>query len=181
MSGIGFQQTGHEKYAGPGHWNDTDMLVVGRVGWGRSEPRDTQLTPNEQITHISLWALQGAPMLIGADMSQLDPFTIDVLGNPEVLSVSQDQLGKVIGRIFGDGRTDIWARKMNDGTLAVGLFNRGPEPTTIAVKLADLGLTGSQPVRDLWMHKDLTSANGQFSAVVPRHGAVLVKIGKPGK
>jgi alpha-galactosidase len=180
MSGIGFQQAGHEKYAGPGHWNDTDMLEVGKVT-GQSGPRDTLLTPNEQITHISLWALQGAPLLIGADMSQLDPFTIDVLGNPEVLSVSQDQLGKIIGRLFGDGRMDIWARKMIDGTVAVGLFNRGPEPTTIAVKLADLGLTGAQAVRDVWFHKDLPSANGQFSAVVPRHGAVLVKIGKPAK
>ena len=114
-------------------------------------------------------------------MAQLDPFTIDVLGNPEVLSVSQDQLGQVIGRIFGDGRTDIWARKMIDGSVAVGLFNRGPESATIAVKLSDLGLSGSQPVRDLWMHKDLAAAGGQFSAVVPRHGAVLVKIGKPAK
>jgi alpha-galactosidase len=180
MSGIGFQQTGHEKYAGPGHWNDTDMLEVGKVVGGQAL-RDTLLTPHEQITHISLWALQGAPMLIGCDMSQIDPFTIDLLGNPEMLSVSQDALGRPLGRLFGDGRTDIWARKMIDGTVAVGLFNRGPEPTTIAVRLADIGLSGSQPVRDLWMHKDLASASNQFSATVPRHGAVLVKIGKAAK
>ena len=73
MSSIGFQQTGHEKYAGPGHWNDTDMLVVGHLGWGRiNPPRPTSLTPNEQLTHISLWALQAAPLLIGADMTQMD-------------------------------------------------------------------------------------------------------------
>ncbi len=181
MSGIGFQQTGHEKFAGPGHWNDTDMLVVGKLGWGRSEPRPTRLTPNEQITHISLWALQAAPLLIGADMSQLDEFTIDLLGNPEVLSVNQDVLGRAAGRLLGDGRIDIWARPLADGTLAVGLFNRGPEPTTITAKFSDLGLTGSQMVRDLWLHKDLGRVANAFSAAVPRHGAVFVRIGSPKK
>ncbi len=181
MSGIGFQQTGHEKFAGPGHWNDTDMLVVGKLGWGRSEPRPTRLTPNEQITHISLWALQAAPLLIGTDMSQLDEFTIDLLGNPEVLSVNQDVLGRAAGRLIGDGRIDIWARPLADGTLAVGLFNRGPEPTTITAKFSDLGLTGSQMVRNLWLHKDLGSVSDQLSAAVPRHGAVLVRIGTPKK
>src|SRR5262245_9894017 len=158
MSGIGFQQTGHEKYAGPGHWNDTDTLVCGKVGWGRAHPPPAQLTPNEQITHISLWSLQAAPLLIGADMSQLDEFTINLLGNPEVLSVNQDVLGKAAGRLIGDGRTDIWARPLADGTMAVGLFNRGPEPTNITVKFSDIGLSGSQPVRDLWKHQDLAKA-----------------------
>jgi len=179
MSGIGFQQTGHEKYAGPGHWNDTDMLVVGKVGWGRGEPRPTQLTPNEQLTHISLWSLQAAPLLIGADMAQLDEFTINLLGNPEVLSVSQDELGKAAGRLKGDGRFDVWARPLSDGTMAVGLFNRAPEAATISVSLSDLGLAGSQPVRDLWLHKNLSPATGALSAVVPRHGVVFVKVGQP--
>ncbi len=180
MSGIGFQQTGHEKYAGPGHWNDTDMLVVGRVGWGRGQaPRETQLTPNEQITHITLWSLQAAPLIIGADLSEADDFTINVLGNREVLAVSQDELGRPLGRISGDGRTDVWARRLIDGTVAVGLFNREPEPMRVSVTLADLGLTGRQPVRDLWLHKDLEDVSGEFGAVVPRHGAVLVKIGRP--
>src|SRR4051812_2916240 len=97
-SAIGFAQTGHEKFAGPGHWNDTDMLVVGKVGWGRAL-RDTQLTPNEQITHITLWSLQAAPLLIGADLSQIDDFSIDLLGNPEVLAVNQDPLGQAAGRL----------------------------------------------------------------------------------
>jgi alpha-galactosidase len=178
MSGIGFQQTGHEKYAGPGHWNDTDMLVVGNLGWGRFDPpRPTQLTPNEQITHLSLWSLQAAPLLIGADMAHLDDFTINLLGNPEVLSVNQDVLGKAAGRLIGDGRTDIWARPLSDGTMAVGLFNRMSEPASLTVKFADIGLSGSQPVRDLWMHRDLPRGTNEFNATVPRHGAVLVKIG----
>jgi alpha-galactosidase len=180
MSAIGFQQTGHEKHAGPGHWNDTDMLVVGMVGWGRgATPRPTQLSPNEQLTHISLWALQAAPLIIGADLSQADTFTIDLLGNREMLAINQDSLGKAAGRIANDGWTEVWARPLVDGTMAVGLFNRSPEPATVTVNLADLGLTGTQLVRSVWTQKDLSPATGGvFSATVPRHGAMLVKVGR---
>jgi alpha-galactosidase len=98
MSGIGFAQGGHEPFAGPGHWNDPDMLVVGKVGWGPNV-HDTRLTSNEQMTHITLWSLQAAPLLIGADMSRIDQFTIDLLGNREVLAVDQDPLGKAASRV----------------------------------------------------------------------------------
>ncbi len=180
MAGIGFQQTGREQYAGPGHWNDTDMLVVGMVGWSQGS-RPTNLTPNEQLTHIALWALQAAPMLIGADLSHIDEWTINLLGNREVLAVNQDILGKAAGRITTDGWLDVWARPLADGTKAVGLFNRGPEAATISAKFADLGLSGSQPVRDLWFQKDLGSVRDAFTTTVPRHGVVLVKIGRPSK
>ncbi len=180
MAGIGFQQTGREQYAGPGHWNDTDMLVVGMVGWSQGS-RPTNLTPNEQLTHIALWALQAAPMLIGADLSHIDEWTINLLGNREVLAVNQDILGKAAGRITTDGWLDVWARPLADGTKAVGLFNRCPEAATISAKFADLGLSGSQPVRDLWFQKDLGSVRDAFTTTVPRHGVVLVKIGRPSK
>ncbi len=178
MAGIGFQQTGREKYAGPGHWNDTDMLVVGMVGWSQGS-RPTNLTPNEQLTHISLWALQAAPMLIGADLSRIDQWTTDLLGNREVLAVNQDVLGRPAGRTASDGWTEVWARPLDDGTLAVGLFNRGPEPATVSATWADLGLSGTQPVRDLWRHADLAPARDRISAVVARHGVMLVRIGAP--
>jgi alpha-galactosidase len=183
MSGIGFQQTGHEKYAGPGHWNDTDMLVVGQVGWGRGPtPRPTNLTPNEQLTHISLWALQAAPLLIGADLSRADDFTIDLLGNREVLAVNQDPLGKAAGRIAADTWTQVWARPLSDGTMAVGLFNRAPVPMPVSVKFADIGLADKQPVRFLWTQKDLGIASkNAYETTVPRHGAVLLKIGRAQK
>ncbi len=177
MAGIGFQQTGREKYAGPGHWNDTDMLVVGTVGWSQGS-RPTDLTPNEQLAHISLWALQAAPMLIGADLSKIDEWTTNLLGNPEVLAVNQDVLGKPAGRLSSDGWIDVWARPLEDGSMAVGLFNRSPEPAAMSVKFSELGLSGSHPVRDLWQQKDLGTSRDQFSATVPRHGVVLVKIGK---
>jgi alpha-galactosidase len=178
MSGIGFAQGGHEPFAGPGHWNDPDMLVVGKVGWGPNV-HDTRLTPNEQMTHITLWSLQAAPLLIGADMSRIDQFTIDLLGNREVLAVDQDPLGKAASRVWRGGQLEVWARPLSDGTTAAGLFNRGPVAAKVAAKWPDLGVAGSQRVRDLWQQKDLGASAGAFETTVPRHGAVFVKIGQP--
>lgn len=180
MSAIGFQQTGHEQFAGPGHWNDTDMLVVGHLGWGRDTPRPTNLTPNEQLTHISLWALQAAPLLIGADMSQMDRWTIDLLGNREVLAINQDPAGHAAGRVRADNWTQVWARKLSDGTVAVGLFNRAPQPMPVTVSFAELGLPDLSPVRFPWSQQDLGVIAGgkQYTATVPRHGVVLLKIGQ---
>jgi alpha-galactosidase len=182
MSAIGFQQTGHEKYVGPGHWNDTDMLVVGHLGWGRiNPPRPTNLTPNEQLTHISLWALQAAPLLIGADMSQIDEWTIDLLGNREVLAINQDPLGKAAGRVRADNWTQVWARPLSDGTMAVGLFNRAPEPMPVTVKFADIGVADMSPIRFPWTHQELGGVAGsgkEYTATVPRHGVVLIKVGR---
>ena len=175
MSGIGFGQAGHEQYAGPGHWNDPDMLVVGYVGWS-ANVRPTKLTPNEQYTHISLWCLLCSPLLIGCDMTRLDDFTFSLLTNDEVLEVSQDPLGRQAGRMAKSGTTEVWAKDMEDGSKAVGLFNRGEDEAPVTANWADLGLTGKQTVRDLWRQKDLGQADGQFQASVPRHGVVLVKL-----
>jgi alpha-galactosidase len=185
MSAIGFQQTGHEQFAGPGHWNDTDMLVVGRLGWGRiNPPRPTNLTPNEQLTHISLWALQAAPLLIGADMSRIDEWTVNLLGNREVLAINQDPLGKAAGRVWADNWTQVWARPLADGTVAVGLFNRAPEPMAVTVKFADIGVADLSPIRFPWTHQDLGGVAGSgkgYTATVPRHGVVLMKVGRAKK
>jgi alpha-galactosidase len=175
MSRIGFGQSGHEAYAGPGHFNDPDMLVVGKVGWGPSL-HQTRLTPNEQYTHISLWCLLTAPLLIGCDMTQLDDFTYNLLSNDEVLAVDQDPLAKQAARVAKDGATEVWAKDMADGSKAVGLFNRSSAETQVTAKWSDLGLQGTQTVRDLWRQKDLGQFNDQFQASVPRHGVVLVKI-----
>ena len=177
MSGIGFGQDGHEKYAGPGHWNDPDMLVVGKVGWGPSL-HPTKLKPNEQITHISLWCLLSSPLLIGCDMSSMDPFTVAVLTNDEVLAINQDPLGKPAGRILKNGQTEVWARPLFDGTTAVGLFNRSSQPAKVKVSWSDLKREARRPVRDLWQHKDLGEQADGYEATVPPHGTVLVKVGK---
>lgn len=175
MSGIGFGQAGHEIYAGPGHFNDPDMLVVGKVGWG-PQLHDTHLTPNEQYTHISLWCLLASPMLIGCDMTQLDDFTLNLLTNDEVLEVNQDPLGQQAGRIIQDGSLEVWVKDMEDGSKAVGLFNRGPAEASITLKWFDLGINSKQTVRDLWRQKDLGQFIQQFETKIARHDVVLVKI-----
>jgi alpha-galactosidase len=174
MSGIGFKQNGHEKWAGPGHWNDPDMLVLGKVGWGHLHP--TRLTPNEQYTHVSLWCLLAAPLLIGADMSQLDPFTFNLLANDEVLAVNQDALGRQASRKAKNDQTEVWAKDLADGSKAVGLFNRGEGTEEVTVKWSDLGLSGQCHARDLWRQKDLGKFADSFTASVPRHGVRLVRI-----
>ncbi len=175
MSGIGFAQAGHEAFAGPGHWNDPDMLVVGYVGWS-ARVRPTHLTPNEQYTHISLWCLLCSPLLIGCDLTRLDEFTLNLLTNDEVLEVSQDPLGRQAGRVVRDGPLEVWSKDMEDGSKAVGLFNRGDQETQVTAKWSDLKLAGTHKVRDLWRQRDLGSFTGQFQAAVPRHGVVLVKV-----
>lgn len=177
MSSVGFRQAGREKWSRPGHWTDPDMLVIGKVGWGPNI-HDTRLTPNEQITHISLWVLQAAPLLLGADMTQFDPFTTALMTNHEVLEVSQDVLGTGASRIYQRERLELWARPLADGTIAVGLFNRGLQATKLRATWKELGLTGPKPVRDLWLQKDLGIINGELSAEVPAHGTILVKIGR---
>jgi len=170
-------QNGHEKYAGPGHWNDPDMLMVGIVGFGNTHP--THLKPNEQILHISMWSLLSSPLLIGCDLTRLDPFTKALLTNDDVLDVNQDPLGKPAGRIAQDGDTQVWARPLFDGTHAVGLINTGAEKVDVSVTWTQIGLAGRQPVRDLWQRKDLGAFPNAFTVSVPAHGCVLVKIGKP--
>jgi alpha-galactosidase len=175
MAGIGFKQNGHEKYAGPGHFNDPDMLVVGKVGWGPSL-HPTHLTPNEQYTHISLWCLLASPLLIGCDMTQMDDFTLSLLTNDEVLAVDQDPLGHQAARIAKNGDLEVWAKDMEDGSKAVGLFNRGYAAAPVTVHWSDLGLTGKQKVRDLWRQVDLGVFQDSFTGQVARHGVVLVRL-----
>jgi alpha-galactosidase len=180
LSSIGFSQGGHEKFAGPGHWNDPDMLVVGRVGWGPSI-HPTRLTKNEQILHITLWSMLASPLLIGCDMTAMDEFTKDVLMNDEVLDINQDPLGVQAHRVWSKGLIEVWARPLWDGTTAVAFFNKFIRKQDITVKWDEIGIKGAQPVRDLWMWKNLGSFDDAFTATVPPHGTVLVKIGKPTK
>jgi alpha-galactosidase len=126
MSRIGFNQDAAAPYARPGNWNDPDMLVVGKVGWGRLHP--TRLSPDEQYTHISLWCLLSAPLLIGCDMTQLDPFTLNLLENDEVLAIDQDALGKEATCVIRDNNLRVYEKELEDGGRAVGFFNLGNEP-----------------------------------------------------
>ncbi len=154
LSRIGFSQAGKEDYAGPGHWNDPDMLVVGYVGWSKNL-RPTFLSPNEQYTHISLWSMLNAPMLIGCDLTKLDDFTFNLLSNAEVLAINQDVLGKQASRVITDGDIQVWTKPLTDGSTAIGIFNLGDKPIDYKLDLASMKLNGKRNFRDVWTQKDL--------------------------
>jgi alpha-galactosidase len=174
VTGIVQAQEGFELFAGPGAWNDLDMLVVGTVGWG--EPHPTRLTPNEQYSHLSYWCLLASPLLLGCDLTRLDPFTLNLLTNDEVLDVNQDQLGRQAVRVQHDDAQEIWAKPMSDGSTAVGLFNRSCLTRTVTLPFASLGLKGPHRLRDLWRQKDLGVAADTFAVKTPGHGVLLLKV-----
>ena len=175
MSGIGFAQDRWLPFNRPGHWADPDMLVVGMVGWG-PKLRYTRLSADEQYTHISLWSLLAAPMLIGCDMAQLDDFTVSLLTNDEVNEVNQDPLGLQAVPIWQQGDQIIYVKHLEDGSMAVGLFNRGWQAEKMNFTLRMLGLRGKQTVRDLWRQKDIAECTDKFETTVAPHGVVLVKV-----
>ncbi len=175
MAGIGFDHDRRSPYASPGGWNDPDMLVVGKLGWSRNI-RNTKLTGNEQITHISLWCLLSSPLMIGCDLTKLDAFTKDVLMNHEVLAVNQDPLGKAARRIKVDGDAEVWARPLFDGSWAVGLFNRGYVHRPITISLKEIGLNVKLAnMHNMWTRQDMPRG-GQVTLDVPAHGAQLVRV-----
>ncbi|MEJ0001455.1 MAG: putative Ig domain-containing protein [Verrucomicrobiota bacterium] len=174
VSGIGFHQQRWAPFAGPGHWNDPDMLVVGHVGWG--SPHPSHLTPNEQYTHFSLWCLLSAPLLLGCDLAALDGFTLNLLTNDEVLAIDQDALGQEATPVSQDANVAIYRKPLEDGSCAVGLFNLTDTPRDIAVTWTALHLTGPQRVRDLWRQQDLGVFPDGFNHTVYGHGVVLVRL-----
>ena len=182
MSGIGFAPDGTREVRRARATGTTPTCWSSARSAGAEHCARHRLTPNEQITHITLWSLQAAPLLIGADMSQLDQFTIDLLGQRRSAR-GQPGCARACRRraLRGDGRTDIWARPLSDGTMAVGLFNRRPVAAKVSVTLKELGLGGAQPLRDLWRHQDLGRVADVIALDVPRHGAAFLKVGTPRK
>ena len=168
MLDIVDQQVGIGSYAGPGHWNDPDMLEVGNGG----------MTTTEYRSHFSLWAILTAPLIAGNDLRNMTPEIHDILTNKEVIAVDQDPLGREGRRVAKDGDLEIWAKQLRDGGRAVILLNRGSSQHEITVIWEDVGYPNhlSAAVRDLWAHKDLGSFAGKFSAPVDSHGVVMVTI-----
>jgi len=175
MSSIGFVQDVPASHSKSGNFNDPDMLVVGWVGWG-PKLHSTRLTASEQYTHISLWALLSAPLLIGCDLTRLDDFTLSLLTNDEVLDIDQDHL--VISALPVVKRQDyqIWVKTLEDGNIAVGLFNLTPNELSITATWEELGIKGKQIIRDLWRQKDIGNFENKFETNVLPHGVVLLKI-----
>lgn len=170
---VGFrQQAGLAKYSSVGHWNDPDMLVVGKVGWG-GNLRETRLTPDEQYTHITLWTLLASNMLIGCDIAQMDDFTLNLLCNNEVNAINQDVLGQQADRISKEGDIEVWSRPLSDGAIAVGIFNVGDKEQSIDMKALIPVKEPLKTIRDLWRQKDLPA--GELNCTIPAHGCRYLK------
>jgi alpha-galactosidase len=161
-------QDGLESYAGPGHWNDPDMLEVGNQG----------MTITEYRAHFSLWCILAAPLMAGNDLRNMTNEVKEILTNREVIAVDQDSLGMQGRRVKRYGDREVWAKQLADGGRAVVLFNRGPKSQEISVSWTEIGYPQhvAAQVRDLWAHKDLGKLIGKFSAEVPSHGVVMVTV-----
>ena len=161
-------QAGLEAYAGPGHWNDPDMMIVG----------NGKLTTAEYRAHFSFWCLLAAPLVSGNDLRNMTPDTKEILMNREVIAIDQDPLGKQGARVRDDGELEVWAKQLQDGSRAVVLFNRSTQPATISVAWPEIGYPAriNADVRDLWKHKDLGKYVGKYEAIVPSHDVIMVKV-----
>lgn len=180
ISGIGFgRNSSWAPYSGPGHWPDGDMLVIGNVGWGRKY-HYTNLTPDEQYTHITLWAMQASPLLIGCDMAVADKFTKSLLCNNEVIDINQDPLGYAATKIYGNSSYATYFKPLEDGSLAIAMFNLSETPRKIGFTPRAIGVIGNKiTVRDVWRQKDvaeITNDRNRFDTEVPPHGVVLVRV-----
>jgi alpha-L-arabinofuranosidase len=162
---IGFTQGPLAPFAGPGKWNDPDMMIVGQVGWGESL-HPSRLTPDEQYTHVSLWSLLSAPLLIGCDISKLDSFTLNLLTNDEVIAIDQDTLGKQAVRLSDN----VWVKDLADGSKAIGLFNLDTVYRDISIPLKEMSL-----IRNLWRQQDEGVFKETYHARIPPHGVRLIK------
>lgn len=175
---VALKNAEYRKFSKPGSWNDPDYLQIGYIGnaQAKGKPVPCHMTPNEQYSFMSLWCLMASPLFYSGDVAHLDPFTLNVLCNPEVIEVDQDSLGEC-GRVVQlPGKAFLMVKRLDDGALAVGLFNRGENEAEVAAKWTDLGLTGKQLVRDLWRQRNLGEFEGQFSATVGRNGVVMIRI-----
>lgn len=168
MEKIGFGQAGLSRFAGPGRWNDPDMLEVGNGG----------MTAEEYRSHMTLWSILAAPLLAGNDLSKMTEETKSILLNREVIAIDQDSLGKQGDRVYTEGPLEIWSKPLADGSIAVAVFSRWRMPLTLDIPLAKLGFRDDQPVkgRDLWKHADLPELRGSYHAVLPVHGVVLLRL-----
>jgi alpha-galactosidase len=169
MAKIGFAQTDLASYAGPGHWNDPDMLEIGNGG----------MTQDEYKTHFSLWAMIAAPLLSGNDLRSLTPEISQILLNKEVIAVDQDALGKGGTKLSGEGDVEIWTKPLASGDVAVAIFNRGTTEAKARLSWNNLDLRSKSPkVRDLWAHSDLGRFEDEMPVTVPPHGVVMLRVGK---
>lgn len=212
---IGLSNARHGEYARPGAWNDPDYILI---GWFRNALKEevfekTALLPDEQYAYMSMWSLMAAPLIYSGEMSLLDPFTLNILCNHEVIAINQDVLGKQARILRKTANELVMVKDLEDGSKAVGLFhvtddaNAGepdlvdeeaagmagvwkgtvepadlfiwdshPSPSKIRITAAELGLGNTFQARDVWRQKDLGTFTGTYTADVPYHGVVLIRV-----
>lgn len=175
---VALANVAHGAWSRPGAWNDPDYLQIGSIGDARSngEPRPCSMTPNEQYAFVSLWSLMAAPLFFSGDMRALDPFTLNVLCNAEVIEVDQDPLGRCARVVWLADDVFALVKELADGAHAVGLFNRAEFELSLRVEWARLGLGPAARVRDLWRQRDLRSGPEGLTATLGRRGVLLVRI-----
>lgn len=174
---TGFSAAPYTQYVAPSRWNDPDMLVVGHVGWG--DPKPSRLTPDEQYSHISLWSLLAAPLLLGNDLTKLDAFTMNLLTNAEVLAINQDTLGRAASRVQDGDDWQIWVKPLADGGKAVGIFNMGDKFRRMRIDpaLYAKGQSGlPYQARDAWRQHTLAATGGAIDVELPAHGVMLLTV-----
>lgn len=178
---IAFRNMEHSEYAKPGNWNDPDYILIGYIGNARRQndpPKPAALTGDEQYSYMSLWALMAAPLFYSGDMGRLDDFTLNVLANSEVIGINQDALGKQARVVRKTDDELVMLKPLEDGSVALGLFNLSEEPRRVSAKWSDLGLESKRRVRDLWRQRDAGAAEGEYQATLARHGVMLVTLSR---
>lgn len=180
---AGIKQERWAGYTRPGSWPDADMLVLGKIGWGRDMRREfelhwTHLTADEQYTHMSLWALLSSPLIIGCDLTEIDDFTLSLLTNNEVIDVNQDPLAFQAAKFSGDEDHAVYIKPLEDGSVAIGLFNFSDTTRMIGFRPHNLGLIGQQIIRDIWRQKDIAKIEQTdwWETPVRSHGVKLLKV-----
>ena len=176
------EQAGLAKYAGPGHWNDPDMLEVGngmKSRFGNGQVR--YLTPAENRSHFSMWAMLAAPLLAGNDLTHMDPDVLKILTNRDVIAIDQDPLGHEATRAYADGEVEVWTRHLEHGAMAIAVLNAGSDRYSthpFHLNLTRLGLHGAQNGKDLWTGKEVTLTNDE-PIELDSHDILLVRIPQP--
>ncbi len=172
-------------FAHPGGWNDPDHILIGTVGDALNDEapaRITSLSPDEQYNYMSLWSLMAAPLFFSGDMNRLDAFTLNVLCNSEVIDIDQDSLGEQARIVRETPQDVVLAKKLEDGSVAIGLFNLSDTPREVLVSWQEMGISGPQQVRDVWRQRNIGSARDFYSSRINRHGVMLVRLTPmPGK
>ena len=180
-SRIGFSQEKWQQFTRPGHWNDPDMLQIGRLGTPNSfirKTRETHLSPTEQYTQMSLWCLLSAPLLLSCAIEELDDFTLNLITNDEVLEVNQDPLGAPASRMILSRfrQLEVWKKELEDGSHAIAIFNRLRFGQSLSLDLNRIGISDATLVRDLWRQKDIIMQGKKLRLKIPAHGVQLLKI-----